>query len=96
MKALFLALIILVSSLCPIFGFSWDCTSNDFVLACIVDYQAGVGFYDYCQCYLKGFENTIPEDFEVFECKEVGKVPKCFHNNRDSPEMECRCGNFIE
>ena len=41
-------------------------------------------------------ENTIPEDFEVFECKEVGKVPKCFHNNRDSPEMECRCGNFIE
>ena len=96
MRALFLTLIFLLTSLNVIHAFSWDCASNGFILACYIEYSAGF-FQDYCQCYLKGFEHTIPSYFtKKFECTVPDKVPKCYHNNPYSPEIDCRCANFIE
>ena len=93
MKKLFLALMLIVSSLCMDYVMKYDCPGSSFLLACeVTDYS---GLYSvYCQCFLKGFERDIPPTMKVYrECSRMDQFPRCYHNNAFSPEILCNCYN---
>ena len=95
MKSIFFPLIVFV--LCPFIyavGMKYDCPGSSFILACRA-YDIGTLISAECQCYIKGFENTIPDDFTT-KCtceKDPSLHPACYHNNAFSPEIDCFCLN---
>ena len=94
MKILFLALIILLSSFKVFCDFSYGCKSNDYILACTLEYDEEIGYEEYCQCYPKIVEKFIPSEItNRFECPESNLAPYCYHNDPYSLEFNCQCEN---